>query len=228
MNKLLNNIVILAKSFYGLIIYFSVSFIFNYIYKYLPQLDELYLNIYLISHEVITVGLLIFIFRKRLKRDFIDFDKNYKKYLSLGIKVWLVGIVAMLISNNIIYHLITNNIAYNQSANMLIINRFPLYSLISMIVVGPVVEEMVFRLGFKNGLKSRKLYYVLSVLIFTSLHALNGITSPLELLYFIPYGSLAIAFSYILDKTDNIFTTTVIHTMHNALTIVLISITSFL
>ena len=134
----------------------------------------------------------------------------------------------MAISNYCITTFITNNIAYNQEVNQIVINRYPLYSVIAIVMIGPFIEEMVFRLSFKEHLKSKKLFFILSVLTFTSIHVLNGITSPFELLYFIPYGSLALSFTYIFYKTDNIFTTTIIHTFHNALAIILIVLASFL
>ena len=228
MNKILNNIVNIGKSFFGLVIYFAVSIIFVYIIKSIPNLTPFTYSILLIISEIVTAGLLIIVYRKKLKKDFIDFDKNYKKYLSFGFKIWLIGIIVMIVSNTIIYNLITNNIAYNQELNIMAIQRYPLYSVIAIIMIGPFVEEIVYRLSFKEALKSKTLYYILTVFIFASMHVLNGITSPLELLYYIPYGALAIAFSYILDKTDNIFTTTIIHTFHNALSIVLIIIAGFL
>ena len=228
MNKLFNNITILAKSFYGLIIYFAVAFIFNFILKNYQGLNTFNYNIILMLYEITMLLLLILVFRKRLKKDFIDFDKNYKNYLSIGFKAWLLGLMVMILSNIIINNFILFNTSYNQNANLSVLNRFPLYSVISMIMTGPFIEEMVFRLSFKNALKSKKLYYLLSVLIFTSLHVLNGISNPLELVFFVPYGAMAIAFSYMLDKTDNIFTTVIIHIMHNAFSIVLISIASFL
>lgn len=216
----MNKILTLRKAFYGLIIYFALAFIYNFILKNYQNLNPVYYNIIIISHEIITVILLIIVFRKRLKKDFIDFDKNYNNYLSLGVKVWILGLILMVVSNKIIYSFIIDNISYNQAVNVAIINRLPLYSVISMLLCGPFIEEIVFRLSFKNALTNKKLYYVLSILIFTSMHVLNGISSPIELLFFIPYGSMAFAFTYILDKTDNIFTSVVIHTIHNALTIV--------
>lgn len=228
MNRLLDNITNLAKAFYGLIIYFAISFIVSYIIKTIPNPTTFSYNIILISREIITLILLIIIFRKRLKKDFIDFDKNYKSYLSFGYKIWIFGILIMILSNNLIYNFITSNAAANQSANVAIMNRLPLYSIVSIIMIGPFIEEIVFRLSFKNVLKNKKLYYILTVLIFTSLHVLNGINSPIELLFVIPYGTLAIALSYILDKTDNIFTTIIIHSIHNAFSVVLIILTSFL
>ena len=228
MNSLINKLTTLGKSFYGLIIYFSVSYIFNFIVQYLPKNDLFFNSLYLIGYDLITLIILIIVFRKRLKKDFIDFDKNYKKYLSFGIKVWIAGILIMIVSNNVIYHFITSNIAYNQEANIAIMNNYPLYAVLSMVIAGPFIEETVFRLSFKNVINNKKLYYILTILIFTSLHVLNGITNPLQLLFFIPYGSLAFALTYILDKTDNIFTTIILHTLHNALTVILIALTSFI
>ena len=60
------------------------------------------------------------------------------------------------------------------------------------------------------------------------MHVINGITTPLALLYFIPYGALAFAFSYTLDKTNNIFTTTIIHTLHNTISILILTISILL
>ena len=228
MNKILDNITSLGKSFYGLVIYFCISQILSFIIKSIPNLNNFLYSLILISSELITLILLLIVFRKRIKKDFIDFDKNYKKYLSLGFKVWLIGLMVMIISNNIIYRFIPIDVATNQVNNIVITSKFPLYSVLSIILIGPYIEEIVFRLSFKENLKNKKLYYILSVLIFTSLHVLNGISNPLELIYFIPYGSLAIAFSYILDKTDNIFTTIIIHSFHNALSVVLIIVTSFI
>lgn len=219
MNKLIN----LGKSFYGFIIYIAIAYIFSFIIKNINiSNNTLYVTLLILS-EITTLALLLFVFRKKIKKDFKDFDKNYKKYLALGFKIWLIGLIVMIISNSIIHYLITNSIPYNQELNIIAIKKLPLYSVISAVMVGPLIEEITFRLSFKENLTNKKLYYILSVALFAGIHTINGITSPLELLYFIPYGSLALAFSYILDKTDNVFTTTVIHSLHNALSIILIS-----
>jgi len=228
MSKVINRITTLGKSFYGLVIYFAVVFVFKYIVKLIPNIDYLLQNIIIIASDIVTFILLIIVFRKRLKKDFVDFDKNYNKYLKIGIKAWVIGMVVMIISNSVINFLVLNKIAYNQAANIAIMSKFPIYAVISTLILGPFIEEVVFRLSFKNVLTNKKLYYFLSVFIFTSMHVFNGISSPLELLYFIPYGSLAVAFSYTLDKTDNIFTTVVIHSVHNALTVALMSMSGVL
>ena len=225
MNKILTNILEFIKSFTGLGIYLLLNISLAFI------LDSFELNktIYvftLCAFEIILLSILILVFHKKIKRDFIDFDKNYKKYLSYGIKVWLIGLLVMAISNNIIYRFI--DIAYNQQANETIIANLPLYSIIAIVVCGPFIEEITFRLSFKEHIKNKYVYLFISAFIFAAFHVLNGITSPIELLYFIPYGSLALAFSIILYKTDNIFTTVLIHTFHNSLAIVLLTLATIL
>ena len=215
-----NKIKEFIKSFYGLIIYFVIQMGSSLLFtEQIKNGSYLLVNIIIIGTEFLTLFLLIYINRKRLKNDFKDFDHNYKKYLSFGIKVWIIGILGMAISNTIINTYFINTIASNEEADRAILNYYPLYSTIAMIFIGPFIEELAFRCGFKDHIKNKTLYYIITVGIFASVHVLNGMTSLIELLYFIPYGILAFALSYIYDKTDNIYTTTIIHTLHNALTI---------
>lgn len=224
----MNKFVEFAKSFYGLVIYFAVNFITAYIVNsFKDQLSITVYNIILIASEVIILGILIFLNRKKIKKDFIDFDKHYKKHLKVGIKAWLIGLLFMVISNYIIYNFFVNNIASNQEINTIVIQKMPLYTILGMIILGPFSEEIMFRLSFFEHIKNKYVYYILTVLIFAGMHTLNGMTSPIELLYFIPYGCMAVSFSYVMYKTKNVFTTTVIHTCHNAISVLLIAITPF-
>ena len=223
MNKVLNGFIDLIKGSYGLFIYLFIQIGTGFVFaNQLKTGSYTLINIILIGSELLTVALLVLINWKRLKKDFIDFDKNYKSYLKIGIKAWVIGILVMIISNTIINGFIFNDVANNEAIDRAVINYYPLYSVIAMIFIGPFIEELTFRCGYKDHIKNKKLYYILTVLIFAGAHVINGITTPLELLYFIPYGALAVAFSYTLDKTDNIFTTTLIHTMHNTISILIL------
>ena len=233
MNKIFNktNIQNFFYSFLGLVVYFFINYIFTYIavsLKDMGKLNNSVYNVLLLINELVLVLVLVIIFRKRLKKDFIDFDKNYNKYLNIGFKSWFVGLMVMLVSNYFIHSFFISNQPYNQQAVELVLFKLPLYSTISMIVTGPFVEEIVFRLSFHEFLKNKKLFYFLTILIFASVHVLNGIGSPIELLYFIPYGALACSFTYTLDKTNNIFTTTIIHTFHNLIAISILGITGLI
>lgn len=222
-NSIVNNIKEFVKSFYGLFIYIFIqvgtSLLFS---NMLKNGNYLTVNIIVIGTEILTLFLLMFINRKRLKKDFIDFDKNYKKYISLGFKVWIIGLMIMVVSNTVINSYFINSIASNESIDRSILNYYPLYSTIAMVLIGPFIEELTFRCGFKDHIRNKKLYYILTVGIFAGVHVLNGMASWIELLYFIPYGALAFSLSYIYDKTDNIYTTTIIHTLHNSLVILIL------
>ncbi len=226
MKKIINNTLSFFKSFKGLIIYIIINITFAYLLQSIDKTNIKQYTLTLCLAEITLLSVLILVFRKRIFKDFKDFDKNYKQYLSYGFKVWIIGLMVMALSNNIIYRFI--DVAYNQQVNELIISKLPLYSIIAIVICGPFTEEIVFRLSFKEHIKNKYLYFLLTVLIFAGVHVFNGLTSPIELLYFIPYGSLAFAFSLILYKTDNIFTTVLIHTFHNSLAIVLLTLASIL
>ena len=97
-----------------------------------------------------------------------------------------------------------------------------------MILFGPFIEELVFRLPFKEKIKNKYLFYFITILLFAGVHVFNGLSSVTELVFFIPYGALSASFAYILDKTDNIFSTIIIHTLHNTFSIVVILLLSLI
>lgn len=209
----------ILKSFTGIAIFYGVQ-ILAAIVLTSTNINN---NILYIGMEIATVLLLIYINFDKIKKDFKDFDDNYKEYLKLAIKAYFIGLFIMILSNLIInQYILVDNIAHNEEVDRLIIFKYPLFSVIGMIITGPFIEEVAFRLGFKRYINNRFIYYILATLIFAGVHVFNGISNPLELLYFIPYGSLSLVFAYILDKTDNIFTSTIIHLCHNTIAILLV------
>ena len=119
MNNIINKSLEFLKSFIGLFIYFAVNILFALILRNTKDTNLYYIT--LIASEIILLLVLIIVYRKRLKKDFIDFDKNYKEYLSYGVQVWLIGLLIMAISNNIIYRFMDT--AYNQQVNVLVISN---------------------------------------------------------------------------------------------------------
>ena len=81
-------------------------------------------------------------------------------------------------------------------------------------------EEIVFRKCFKKAFPNKWIFIILSALVFGSLHVITTMTSPLELLYIIPYGALGASFAMMYQKTGTIYTSVAMHMFHNtALTI---------
>jgi len=108
------------------------------------------------------------------------------------------------------------------------IDVVPLYMLFSVSLYAPFVEELIFRHSIKdivmchgNNKITRGIYIFLSGFIFALMHMLGQTNSLIDYIYLIPYMSLGIAFSSLYSKTDNIFSTIMMHCLHNTFTICL-------
>ena len=118
--------------------------------------------------------------------------------------------------------------ANNEDAVRNMIDLAPLYMLFSVSIYAPFVEELIFRksikdsvLGFGNNKILKYLYILISGLIFSSLHVIGMTNSYLDYLYIIPYFGLGAAFATLYYKTDNIFSSISMHSLHNTVAIIL-------
>ena len=213
-----------GKGLLGIFFFFAIQIGFQIVfYDILVQKNFLVNNILLLIMEFALMSILILMNRKKLKNDYADFNENHKKYLKYGFKLWFIGLIIMMISNVIIAGM-TKGLASNEEANRQLMLQYPIYIVISTMMLAPFNEELTFRGNFKDAFKNKKVFILFTAFVFASVHVLNGITSPLELLYYIPYGALSIAFGKIYMETDNIYTTMVIHSVHNSLSIILLVI----
>lgn len=214
------------------LIYFEgLPLILNYFFgKYFHSSNKLISNVTLSLAEVFILLILFLIFRKKIIKDFKNFKKDYKKNLNIGFKYYCIGFLVMAASN-LILNLIFGGIATNEAVNREYLKNYPLYSIIAMVFIGPLVEEIVFRLGFKKAFKKCLPYAIFSAVLFGSLHvytAYEGMSIAeilknwSQILYVVPYGALGFSFAKTFYETDNIFTSMTIHVLHNAFTIFLI------
>lgn len=169
--------------------------------------------------ELLTISVIILLFHKKLEKDFVDLKKHHKEYFSKYFKYYLIGLGVMYISNAFLIFGLKNGIAGNEETIRTMLNSHPIYVYISAVLIAPSMEELVFRGGIRNIITNDKLFIIASGLIFGGLHLLGNINTFIDLLYIIPYSSLGIAFAYIYSKTDNIFVTMLLHTMHNGILI---------
>ena len=174
--------------------------------------------------------LIIAVYFKTLKRDFKLFFKNFFNNIEISIKYWLIGFIIMIVSNLIIVIITNGAIASNEEEVRTLIDISPLYMLFSVSIYAPFTEELLFRKGFRDFINNKWLYIIISGCVFGGLHVLPtiigswAVTKTIifsELLFLVPYCSLGIAFAYTYYKTNNIFSTICMHSMHNTLAIVL-------
>lgn len=207
------------------------------IFSYLPaaifkiDLNKLSNSMKIAYEFSCNLGFMIVIFM--LYQDIIidnlkKYLKEFKKNFKLSFSYYIVGFIIMIISNNIITIFFSEATANNEQAVRSLIDLYPLYMLFSVSIYAPFVEELIFRksikdivLAFGDNKITKYLYIIISGLIFSSLHVLDTTSSFLDYLYIIPYLALGISFAALYYKTDNIFTTITMHSLHNTIAILL-------
>lgn len=173
--------------------------------------------------NVVLLLILLLIFRKDIKKEWKIFKDNFLENIDIGIKYWLIGLGIMMVSNIFINVFLQLGQAANEQAIQGMITSLPWLMLINAGFIAPCTEEIVFRKSFKKAFPNKYAFIILSALVFGSLHVITSMTSPIELLYIIPYGALGAAFAYMYQKTNTIFTSISMHMFHNT-TLILLSI----
>lgn len=182
--------------------------------------DKQYLIYYSISN-LILLGIFIYIYRETLLKDLSFFKRNFLKNFFTSFKYWLIGFIIMYITNLILTHILKMNIADNEISVRNLINISPLLMVFNTCIFSPITEELAFRKSIKDCTTNKWLYILTSGLLFGLLHITSYINNPLGLLYLIPYGAFGITFALLYHRTNNIYSTIIIHAMHNTLAIII-------
>ena len=201
-----------------LYIFFSISIQLVF-FKQLTSKDLYLVGLVSLLIDIVSLTILIIIFRKKIVPDWYDFKKNGKKYLWNNISYYIIGLAIMIISNIIIGSFI--GIATNEEINRTIFFKITIYAVISTVIIGPIIEELLTRVILKDTFKHSFIYYILSGLIFGSLHLISA-NNINELFYIIPYGTLGFVFAIMHKNSNNIWTTITYHSLHNLIAILIL------
>lgn len=184
--------------------------------------------LYMFFCDIGYMLVLFLLYKDKIIKDFKNYFKKFASNFEQSFKYYFIGVIVMMVSNLIITFFISDAIAGNEEAVRDMIDMVPLYMLFSVSLYAPFVEELIFRHSIKdlvmchgNNKITRGIYIFLSGFIFALMHILGQATSILDYIYLIPYMSLGVAFSSLYSKTDNIFSTIMMHCLHNTFTIVL-------
>ena len=196
----------------------SVMFsIFNINLKSLSEKEYL---IYTVLFELVLLIIFIIIYRKTLSKNGKEYFKNFSENFKQSLKYWLVGFIVMATSNIIITFVLKQTIAGNEELVRSYIDTSPLLMIFSTVIYAPICEELTFRKSIRDAINNKWAYVLLSGIIFGGLHVISYVSSPLDLVYLIPYCSLGISFALLYYKTNNIFSSISMHMMHNLLSII--------
>ncbi len=186
------------------------------------NLTTFHSNLYSLFSQLFLLIILLIIFKKKLKEDFYKL-KNNLSILNVGFKYWGIGLLFMFIFNLLIITFFTNESSINETLVEDAIFKTPFIMFFLVNLIGPIIEELVFRANFKDLIKSKYPYILISGITFGLLHVLSA-TSLIQFLFIGGYTALGIAFSTMYYKTNNIYVPIIIHIIHNTLLYILMFI----
>lgn len=205
-------------------------FFFGTLLQYIPILilkldpnnitinQSFYLTIF---SNVLCFTILIIMYRKSLIDGFKNLISKKGKPLLHGFEIWFVGLMIMAFSTMLISWLNSGNTSTNEESIRTTLEMFPVVASISIAILSPVIEELVFRKSFREIFNNKWIYIATSGLLFGALHVfLSPINSFIDYLFLIPYCSMGVAFSYMYYESNNIMVPISMHVMHNTLNII--------
>lgn len=206
-------------------------FILYFVYMSAPALilrlfnlkiyNVLYKNIYLISIGFMYIFLLIFIYRKELK---VEIKKTSIKSIACYLPIYLIGLILMIVSNTILYKITGNSLSQNEINVREATRLLPVYMSFSSVIFAPFIEEITFRKTFRNMISNSFIYILVSGALFGLVHISGSGSNLNEYLMIIPYVIMGFAFSFINYKSENIFNSMIIHSMHNLILLIILFI----
>ena len=210
------------KCIFLFILFFTISAILQSILKIdISKFNDLEMVIYSLSCSLFFLSIIMLCYRKTLIKDFKPYFKNFGKNFENSFKYYLVGVGVMIFSNLIITLLFQGDLSTNETMVRSYINASPLLMAIDISFYAPLAEELLFRKSIRDVVKNKWLYIFISGFIFGGMHVI-GTEGLIGLLYLIPYCSLGFTFAYIYAKTDNIYSSIMLHFMHNTISLILL------
>ena len=175
---------------------------------------------------LISLLLYFLVFRKQIIKSFSNFKKNYKKYISIAFSYWIKGFFIMVVSNYILNTFLKTGQSTNELENIALLKGNLLIHTITVVLIAPFIEELVFRLSFNKMTKNKHLFSIITGTIFGFIHIITSLSlkNPLNILLLVPYSAMGVALGYSYKETDNIFTSLSMHMIHNFISVLILII----
>ena len=163
--------------------------------------------------------LLVLLLRGFLKDNWKDFMQNKKAIILKGVMTFVLVYLANYIGTIIVMVMGGASNSANQAGIEQILSRVPVPMIIYAVLIGPVVEELMFRGVIFTTLrrKHRTLAYVVTALAFGLAHVYASILSGnvSEIVQIFPYFFARLVFCYGYESSNNIFASIIGHMGNN-------------
>ncbi len=210
---------LLALSFWGLLMYFDFG---------APILVKLFPLEWLVEYlDPIFYGsfflLMVIVFRKALWKDIKDFVRNFDKYLDRVVIFGFITLVLM-VASAIYLDSVGIGDSTNQQALDEAIIQYGVLHIITIAVIGPVVEEIFYRgilFGFLKGRGKSIIRSIAAILLSSMIFAFSHTSiidfSVTDMLANIPILMLGLTVTTLYWRTDNIFCPIIVHIVINTI-----------
>ncbi len=209
------------KGILSILIYFffgSLLLIFlNYFNIKPTEFSKTNKFIFLLIESLIMLSVIVLIYYKDLKKEFIDFKKNFIFYFNEYKYYWPIMMFLMVLVN-VFTSFFIKDISKNEETIRLIFHSGTIgliYTIISCSLIAPLLEELVFRKSIRYIVPQKYLFILLSGIFFGSMHVIGSVKTPLEYLHIISYSVPGFVLASAYEKSNNIFVSTSIHFFHN-------------
>lgn len=165
--------------------------------------------------DVSVLIILLLLYYDDVKRGILRAKNNFNEFFDTSFRIWIFGFLEMVISNLTINLLLPQAVAGNENTVQSMIDISPFIMLICAGIIAPIIEELAFRQAFKDIFKNKWLFVLVSGIIFGGLHVIFSYENLVDFIYIIPYSLLGISFAYMVNKTDNIISSIMMHFIHN-------------
>lgn len=182
--------------------------------------------------SLLILILVISIYFSKFKNDYLEFKKDLKKNIMNIIKIFFIFMIIKYligIITSIIVFICGFDITSISSNNQDLANEYikvsPILMFISAVLLGPIYEEGIFRLGMKKVIYNKWLFIIISGALFGLMHIFplsDGTTLALGIIQSISYVTMGIFFSFTYYKNDNIYITIGVHFLNNLLSVLAI------
>lgn len=152
--------------------------------------------------ELLLILLFTYLFKKEIKQSLKKFKIKYLLYIGL---FYLFATLLNIYTNKLLLNSLNIDISNNLALDS-ILNQSKFYFILYTFITGPILECFVLPISFYELLKdNKKLYYILSTIIYGLFLIIFSFTSVNQLFLVISYSFYGFSLAYLYDKTKNIF-----------------------
>ena len=176
----------------------------------------------LILEFIWLISITLVIMLRRIIYSIDSFDKisdqreekisNKIKREAKKIAIEIVMFIPVFLTSILIISLFMVDEPANQSSIKASFNQAPLLNSIYMIIIGPIIEEYIFRFLPYQFIKNKILYIIVSTVVFAAMHVVSD-ANPFCHIWFYMIRPLYYAYRY--QKTEDIWVTISMHSLNN-------------